>query len=321
MNKYIYFTDTHYGAKPINRSDKYNQSILKKFKFCLDLALKNKCIVLHGGDLFDAWKVPFIDLIKMMDVLHDFKSKGGLFYTIIGNDAHDGRLEQSPVKILEKANLVKLLDGFIDDGDVRIIAAGHGSDPVTASVKYANTSQVCILLTHYTIVKNPVIFDHVLWSDFNCPIDVCCCAHYHPYQGVEWVKMGGGEAANGGEGSGEKRAILFVAPGALARRKKTSHDINRIPKLVYLQVKDKKISFKEIDIPCSQDIWVNNLKLEIEETISENVEIKKEISHMREVIDQSLIFTNIEDAIRTYGKRHNYSSETIEYTIKEIAKL
>lgn len=40
-----------------------------------------------------------------------------------------------------------------------------------------------ILLTHDTIVKEPVIFDHVLFEDYNTTADLVLLAHYHPYQG------------------------------------------------------------------------------------------------------------------------------------------
>lgn len=302
MQKFIYFTDTHYGARPVNRKDDYNQSILDKLEFIFKLALKNGCSLLHGGDLFDSPKLGYFALNSLVHLLNKYRSHGLVLHTITGNEGHDGHQEQSPLTLLTKTGLIKNIDdyGFLDFENIRIIAGGHGTDPVQACIKYADKSKTNILLTHLTLVKTPVIFDHYLWEDFRVTVDAVCVAHYHPYQGIEDV--------NG---------IKFIAPGALSRRKKTKHDLDRIPKCVYIQV-DKGISCKEIDIKCKKDIWTNNLKLEIEESISENLEVKEEIKNMKKMIDEEVIFTNIEDAMKSFGTKMNYSDSTIKYVIDSM---
>jgi hypothetical protein len=90
---------------------------------------------------------------------------------------------------------------------------------------------------------------------------------------------------------------------------------------VYIQVDKGVVRFKEIDIKCEKDIWTNNLNLEIEESISQDLEVKEEIKNMKRLIDDTVIFHNIEDAIILFGKKRNHSEETIEYILKNMRGL
>jgi DNA repair exonuclease SbcCD nuclease subunit len=304
MRKFIYFTDLHYGARPVNRKDDYNKSILGKLERVFQLAYKNECVLLYGGDLFDSPKIGFLAFNPLINLLNSYIERGLKLHVVMGNEGHDGHPEQSPLELLNSVGVVEIIRTYKEFGDVRVIGAGHGTDPVISSNEYSSKSHTNILLTHHTLTKSPVIFEHYLWEDFKVPVEIVCVAHYHPYQGIEDVS-----------------GIKFIAPGALSRRKKTKHDIDRIPKCVYIQVENGIIKTKELDIKCEKDVWSNNLRLEIEESIADNTTVKDEITNMKNLIDEQVSFTNINDALRSFAKRINHTDETVNYILKAFGGM
>ena len=84
MFRAIYFTDTHYGCRPLTRKDNYNESILKKLEWIFNFAKKNNCIVLHGGDLFDKPNISLTDLIPLVNLFRKYNDLQ--IYSIRGNE-------------------------------------------------------------------------------------------------------------------------------------------------------------------------------------------------------------------------------------------
>jgi DNA repair exonuclease SbcCD nuclease subunit len=105
VNKFIYCSDLHFGATPISRKDNYNEAILKKLIYIFQLARKNNCTILFGGDLVDTPKIKLYDLNNLMKVFIEFSDVP--FYAIMGNEGHDGLTESSPITLLRMAKLVK----------------------------------------------------------------------------------------------------------------------------------------------------------------------------------------------------------------------
>ena len=281
MDKFLYITDIHFGAKPIARKDNYNESILKKFEWVLKLARKNKCIVLIGGDLFDSPKIKFLELNQLIDLLSKYKDVE--IHCIHGNVRHDGIESISPLKLVKMTSLISNDGEYKDFNNSRVIFGNHGFDFMKVP-SLCHKEKKNILMTHLTITKTPIIFDHILMSEFKTPAEVVLVAHYHPYQGV--VNEGG---------------TLFVAPGALARRKKVAHDMNRQPKAVYLVVDEKGVRTKEIPIPCEQDVWSEKIALDISDDLLYS-ELNKEVDNMKQIIDNRNSFLTMEDLMDVYAK-------------------
>jgi hypothetical protein len=172
---------------------------------------------------------------------------------------------------------------YKDFGYSRVIFGNHGFDFMKVP-SLCHNDKKNILMTHLTITKTPVIFDHILMSEFKTPADVVLVAHYHPYQGI--VDEGG---------------TTFIAPGALARRKKVAHDMTRQPKAVYLVVDEKGVRTKEIAIPCEQDVWSEKIALDISDDLLYS-ELNKEVDNMKQIIDNRITFSSIEDLLDSYGK-------------------
>lgn len=282
MDKFLYITDIHYGAKPIARKDNYNQSILNKLEWVLKLARKNGCVVLIGGDLFDTPKIKFLELNTIVEMLSKYVDVE--IHCIHGNEGHDGFESVSPLSLVKMTGLISNENKYKDFEHTRVIFGNHGFDFMEVPLLISNDKKN-ILMTHLTITQKPVIFDHILMKDFWTPADAVLVAHYHPYQGIV-----------------TENDTLFVAPGALARRKKVSHDMTRQPKAVYLTVDGVKgIRTREIDIPCEMDVWSEKISIDISDDLLYS-ELNKEVDNMKQIIDNRNSFLNIEDLMSVYAK-------------------
>lgn len=298
MDKFLYFTDFHYGSNPVSRKDNYNESLLSKLTFVLKLARKNGCTILNGGDLFDKPNIKMTDMLALMSILNDFSDVR--FISLRGNNNHDGHIEQSPLRLLELSGLIETSDGkeYVDFPESRIHFADNNTNPNDSIKEYAD-GKLNILMTHHILVQNATIYDHYLISELKTKADMILIADYHPRQGIITREDG----------------KVFISPGACARRKHTAHEINRVPKCVYIK-SDGKI--KELDIPVSHDIWSNVDKIE---EVSK-VDSRTEVETMMELIDEDGMFDiNIEGMIQAFAKTVKLNEETLDYILNEFKKL
>jgi predicted phosphodiesterase len=193
---------------------------------------------------------------------------------------------------------------YQDIDDTRIIFAGHGIDP-EAMDKYLHVEKFNILMTHHTIVKEHVVFEHYLFEDFITSANMVTVAHYHPYQGIIERKDG----------------VTFVAPGSIARKKRTKEDVDRIPKCVYFSIENKKIkTLKEVAIPCEADIWVNKKVLDIDDELIYN-DIESSVSDMRTLLSTQSIFPSLEDGVKFYADQRKVDDEIRNYVIGRLKNV
>jgi DNA repair exonuclease SbcCD nuclease subunit len=99
-DQFVFITDTHIANKPpASRIDNYNESILKKIRYVIEYAKKNKIKkMLHGGDLFHTAKVSDEICLQVVDL---FANSGMDIYYIFGN--HD--IEGGNTTYVDKTNL------------------------------------------------------------------------------------------------------------------------------------------------------------------------------------------------------------------------
>ena len=113
--KFVYFTDSQADDRILsNRKDKFEETILCKFKEIIDVANYNNCDIICGGDLLDRPYISYSFLGKLIDVLKFNKNK---FLLILGNHDIVGRnlesYERSGIGILEKSGVVTILSSSI----------------------------------------------------------------------------------------------------------------------------------------------------------------------------------------------------------------
>lgn len=299
MDRFIYITDPHYGATPLNRIDDYNSAILEKLEYVFKLAAKNNCIILCGGDICNSPRIKIYDINRL---LHLFAKYRPNFYSICGNESHDGIGEASPITTLKTSGFIKNTSQCCCFPNTNIVFLDHGTDIEFS--KFIVKNKINILMTHITLVKEPVIFDHILLKDFKTDFDIVTIGHYHPYQGVE--KIGN---------------TTFIAPGALARIKKVKHDIERTPKAVYIVVNDDgTFKTKEIEIPHSKDVWSKKESI-VEESVFESAFIQNEVSDMKSIIDETETFMTLESAMSKFGEINNVDKKVVDFCTNSIGAM
>lgn len=299
MQRFVYLSDSHYAATPISRKDNYNEAVLKKLIYIFELARKNKAIILFGGDLVDSPKIKLFELNNLIKVFIEYADVP--FYAIFGNAGHDGLLESSPVSLLKMAKFIKGDGLFQDFDDCRVIFCHSGMN-ITEMNKYVHVDKFNVLMTHHTLVQEPVIFEHDLISTIDTEADLITIGHYHPYQGI--IKRKDGK--------------IFVAPGSIGRKKRTKEDMNRIIKCAYFSVEDKKLkTLKEIEIPCNMDIWVNKKVLDIDDELLYN-DIESSVSDMKSLLKNQAIFPSLEDGLTYFANEKKLDEKVKTFVMERI---
>jgi len=94
---------------PLCRTDDFWETQWRKVRFVRELQEKYRCPVIHSGDLFNHWKPSPYLLTKTMENLPSN------FWTVLGNhDLPQNSMElweRSGVAVLEKAGMVKIING------------------------------------------------------------------------------------------------------------------------------------------------------------------------------------------------------------------
>jgi hypothetical protein len=302
IDKFVYFCDVHYGSQPRNRSDNYDESILKKLRFTFSLARKHKCHIICGGDLFDTPRTKTSEIVSMVKLFSEYKDLQ--IYSLRGNNSHDGIGDQSGLMVLHHAGLLKVpTEDYIDFENSRIIFAHSGYD--YDKIKSLKSTTKCVILsTHEMIVKSPVPFAHILIDDFKTDADVILLAHYHPYQGIFYRKS-------------DNR--LFIGIGSIARRKKIAHEMERIPKIAFIAVNERmEIKVQEIDIPgVEKDVWLEKTQFEVE-LEEEHIQMGDEIEKMKQIIDEDSVGLSLNQQIEFYGNKMKIDCNILEYCLKNL---
>lgn len=296
MAKFVYFTDFHYGSNPVSRKDNYNKSLLNKLEFVLKYAKKHNLTVLHGGDLFDKPIIPMNILLDLISML--LKYKDVRFISLRGNNNHDGHIEHSPLRLLDETSVIETSDykDYIDFDDCRIIFADNNTDPNTRD-EHLSKSKYNILMTHHIIVENPTIYNHHLISELKTKANLVLIADYHPKQGIITRDDG----------------VIFVSPGAMARRKRTKHEINRVPNCVFIDTETEKIEM--IDVPVEHDIWSND-KMIVKPV---EVDTKEHVKMMCKLIDDEDVFNgSISNLIEGFAKKVKVGNNVLKFILKRL---
>lgn len=222
MKKILYFTDTHLWDKnPRGRTDNYLDAIMNKLMEIAEIANKFKPDhIIHGGDFFNRPAQPVFLLNKAIKFLHHLASGFYPIDVVVGNHEWSGRWEdwedKSALHTLEEIGYVRL----------------HEHDYVES------IGGLTVHSAHSQVVHKPVLWDHLLWSEYEGPGDVFLCSDYHPKQGFHKIKT-------------KKGRVWFISPGAIARGTATEEDMNRVPCVALITIENKKVDVKFRDLECA----------------------------------------------------------------------
>ncbi|AEV68964.1 metallophosphoesterase family protein [Acetivibrio clariflavus] len=246
--KLLFFTDTHIkGTNPKNRKDNYYETLKRKFREIGDIAKDLEVdYILHGGDWFDR---PDISPSIVREFAIIIKNFGKEIYTVAGNHDMYGQnpntLNRTMLGIFEGTGIVKLLK---DDEEIILKKDGISLQLTGKSYNYDIDGQkfaeyyivkknssvdYAINIVHGMLLKKPFYegIQYTLIDDIkDTEADITFAGHYHSGFGI--VEMNG---------------KYFVNPGSIVRISNSIAEIERKPKVVYVELKER-VEIREIEL-------------------------------------------------------------------------
>lgn len=243
--KLLFFTDTHIKAtNPISRTDDYLSTLKYKFNEVKEIIKEEKIdYVLHGGDLFDRPDVPVRIVGKFANILKSFNVP---IYMISGN--HDifghnpSTVERSMIGLLNTLNIVHLINKdepiILKDSSINIQISGapyiYDIDSNFKNYyfpKRLDNIDYHIFMIHSFLLDKPFIntVSHTLIDEIkDVDADIILSGHYHTGFGIK-----------------EYNNKYFVNPGSLLRTNSSIPEINRMPKVLIIELSKEKIFLRE----------------------------------------------------------------------------
>ena len=223
MNNIIFVGDLHLSSRtPLSRIDNYGNTVLKKLKSLLDLAVKrNADTIIFTGDFFDSYYEPISYMNKVVEVLTEFKDKNIQILSLIGN--HDlpynnmEYFDSTPLSLLLKSKLVNKLD-YISNDHIEIFGL-HFSELERLNTFSPLPGKTSILVMHYAF-NNTVPGESINEDDldkFNMVVPGHDHMFYEPYI--------------------SKDDILVLRPGSFTRMTKDDYNLKRDILVYYYESK------------------------------------------------------------------------------------
>lgn len=315
--KLLFFTDSHIkGTTPKNRKDNYYETLKRKFQEIGDISKElDVDYILHGGDWFDR---PDISPSIVREFAIIIKNFGKEIYTIAGN--HDiyghnpGTINRTMLGIFEGTGIVRLLkddeEVILKKGGISLQLTGKSYNYDIDGLERANyyivkknkSVDYAINIVHGMLLKKPFYegIQYTLLEDIKeTEADITFAGHYHSGFGVMRLND-----------------RYFINPGSIVRVSNSVAEIERKPKIVYVELKDS-IEIREIELKSAlpgekvldreelERAKDRNLKLhQFYQGISESMEYKK--------IDIASIVENI-------ASNQDLSKEVKEEALRRIA--
>ncbi len=299
---FLFLTDTHIrGTSPKNRKDNIVETLETKFNEIVSLCNQYEIdYILHGGDLFDRPDISVSIVSRFAKVLNKIQIP---IYTICGNHDIYGHnpstvnrtmlglfnaidivnvLEEKDKVLLKKDGIVVQLSGqpYTYDIDDKNNISKYMVKNVDEKVDYA------IHMVHGMLLERPFIkgIPYTLVDDIkDTDANITLSGHYHTGFGVLEIDN-----------------KYFINPGSLVRITNSLKEIERIPKVVLIQIEDnikvelislesalpgnKVLDRKEIE----SNIFKNERLFEFKQSIDEAVNFEK--------LDINQILLDISDA-------------------------
>lgn len=247
----LYMTDTHIrGTSPRSRTDDFQHTIRRKLEEVVDIAEREQVdFVLHGGDVFDR---PNLSPSVVREFARLFRRFRVPIYAVAGN--HDiyghnpSTLDRTMLGLLDAFGTLRL----IHEGErIRLEKDGlivqlsgqpfhYDLDKREHTLDYEVPNEIgaryCIHMVHGMLVEKAlpdgVAYTMVnqVWSD---TVDLLLTGHYHAGFPIQ-----------------HRNGKYIINPGALARINNHPSEINRMPQVVLIELKDE-IQIRLIPLTCA----------------------------------------------------------------------
>lgn len=285
----LYFTDTHIrGTTPKNRKDNIVETLEKKINEIVELAERYKVdYILHGGDLFDRPDISISIVSKFASILNKITVP---FYIICGNHDIYGHnpdtINRTMLGLLDALNIVHIVKDdekiFLEKEDVTVQLTGqsyiYNLDDKSNLKKYIvsekdKQADYSIHMVHGMLLDKPFIkgIPYTLLDDIkDTKADITLSGHYHSGFGI--IKIDN---------------KYFVNPGSIIRITNSLREIERIPKVVLIDL-NENINIELLALKTAEQgdsvldrheiesfIYKNERLFEFKQSIDETVNFEK----------------------------------------------
>lgn len=314
----LYFTDTHIrGTNPKNRKDDFVNSLELKFEEIVEIVnSKDIDYVIHGGDLFDRPDISISVVSKFANIIKKIHKP---IYIVSGNHDIFGHnpstidrtmlgllksldflnvIDEKSVIILKKNGIQVQLTGMPYRYDIDNSKEGYILSHVSPNTDYS------IHIVHGMLLDRPFLkgIPYTLVDDIiETKADITLAGHYHA--GFDTIKKDG---------------KYFISPGSLVRITNSLKEIERLPKLVLIDLEDK-ITIEMLNLKSAKS----------GEDVLDRSEIEKgsfrgeRIMEFKQTIDSAINFEkmDINDLLLEVTLAENLSDEVKEEAFKRIAQI
>jgi exonuclease SbcD len=314
----LFFTDTHIrGTTPKNRKDNLPETLERKLREISKIVEDYDIdFVLHGGDLFDRPDISVSIVGNFASILNDIKVP---IYIVCGN--HDiyghnpGTINRTMLGLLDTLNVVRIISEgdniYLNKNGIKVQLTGH---PYTYNVDdELNRSNYivkdvpedvdyAIHMVHGMLLNKPFIkgIPYTLIDDIkSTKANITLAGHYHSGFGII-----------------NKDDKYFINPGSLIRVTNSLIEIDRMPKVVLIDL-NENINIELIELKTAEE---GKYVLDREEI--ENYIFKSErLFEFKQSIDTAVNFEKIEinEILMEISNTEGVSEEVKEEALRRIA--
>ena len=314
----LYFTDTHIrGTTPKNRKDNLQETLERKLNEVGQIIKDyNIDYVLHGGDLFDRPDVSISIVSNFASILNSYNVP---IYIISGN--HDvyghnpNTIGRTILGLLDALNVVRIIKEneviYLNKGGVRVQLTGQ---PYTYNIDHegykgeyivnevSTDADFSIHMVHGMLLNKPFIkgVPYTLIDDIlDTKADITLAGHYHSGFGIV-----------------ETNNKYFVNPGSLIRITNSLREIERHPKVVFIELKDS-INMKLIPLKTA----LKGEEVLDREEIENHIFKSERLFDFKQSIDAAINFDKLEinEILMEVSNAENVSDEVKKEALKRIS--
>jgi len=318
--KLLYFTDSHIrGTPPKNRKDDFLETLENKFKEIIHISkLEDTDYILIGGDLFDRPDISISIAGKFANLLNKFKIP---IYMVSGNHdiyGHNPKtLNRSLLGLLKNVGLLNIVEAgekiVLKKDNIKVQLTGQPYiydidntenkhyyivDSLVADVDYA------IHLVHGMLLDKPFIegIPYTLVNDIkSTKADITISGHYH--SGFNTINYDG---------------KYFINPGSIVRVSNSLNELERRPKLLIIELKDK-IDIKYIELKSAK----KGIDVLDRSQIETNIYKREQLFEFKQTIDSVSNFDkmDINDLLIKVSNMSGISEDIKEEALRRIANV
>ncbi|MGC9148885.1 MAG: metallophosphoesterase family protein [Sulfolobales archaeon] len=176
--RFLHVSDTHLGHRRWNLPER-EKDFYDVFNEVADIAIREKVeAILHAGDMFDKSDPPPQTYVRTYEILKKLKDHGIRFYVVAGNHEIPTTIKESPLRVFEKMDLLKILslrevgkEIFRDSQGYDVEIYGYSKDVANKffeeKLNPPNNNEVVRIALIHTLVCEPLQL-YLNWSEEMC---------------------------------------------------------------------------------------------------------------------------------------------------------